>query len=125
LGDQFLILATPYDNPKNRRSAGFIEITLSNRQKTGVMKIFIAKGESEYKIYRVADHLIEDFKKEKQGRIVIEASSIQDALIQFSQLDKGCDLSFNPELINVKGGSKSAYSLKDPTWQNEIHDQMT
>ena len=71
------------------------------------MKIFIVKEEqeNEYKIYKVADRLIDEFKEVKKDKIMIEATSIQDAIIQFSQMEKDSNVSFNSELGKFKEGT--------------------
>ena len=66
------------------------------------MKYFIVQEEFEYSIYKVSDSLIEDFKVKMEKSILIEARSIQEALIKFGKLEKSGDFQLNPELKKVK-----------------------
>lgn len=68
------------------------------------MKVYITKKaeENEYNIISVSDNLVEEFEKEYAGKVIVKGGSIQDAMIQFSQVQKEPDITFNPELKKVR-----------------------
>jgi hypothetical protein len=72
------------------------------------MKVFIIRKEieHEYAITKVSDDLVEEFEQVNKDKIVLEGSSLQDALIKFSALEKEPEIPFNPVLIKVRNGDR-------------------
>lgn len=68
------------------------------------MKVYITKKEveNEYNIITVSENLVDEFEKENADSVIVKGSSIQDAMLQFSQVDKEPDTPFNPVLKKVR-----------------------
>jgi hypothetical protein len=68
------------------------------------MKVFIIKKEveNEYGIAKVSDSLVAEFELLHKDKIVVEGSSIQDAILKFAAMDKPADVPFNAALQKVK-----------------------
>lgn len=63
------------------------------------MKMFITRKdqENEYGIVKVPDRLVVDFERDHKDKICIKGDSIQDAIIQFSKMEKGTEYSFDSD----------------------------
>lgn len=72
------------------------------------MKVFIIRKEieHEYAITKVSDNLVEEFEQVNKDKIVLEGSSLQDALIKFSALEKEPEIPFNPVLNKVRNDDR-------------------
>ncbi len=66
------------------------------------MKICIVQELNQYAIYKVADHLLESFHKEKGESVVVEGRSLSDVVAKFEAIDKLSSIEFDSELIKYK-----------------------
>jgi hypothetical protein len=72
------------------------------------MKIYIVQEINQYSIYKVADHLLESFRNEKSGKVVIEGKSFSEAITKFDALDRQ-GMEFNSQIIKYKSILKEKF----------------
>lgn len=63
------------------------------------MKCFIVMDNQDNKIFKVQDADVAAFRQEYRTRILIEGNSVQDVLIQLSELMNSSNESLSPEVF--------------------------